>query len=398
VADRTLTILGGVAIDSTYLARLAPANNVTIGLAEPGTSPDGAVAARFPVLAETSEPDTVAFVVRTSDAPFQALRRDIDTAFFAALVGSILLAVFLAAWIASRLSRPIDELARLSGRIDLDRLDLDFETDRADEIGSLSRMLGALQRRLRASASRLRDAERRAAVGEIARQVNHDVRNGLTPIRNVVEHLSELARDDPAAMPDVFRERQGTLHASITYLHELAASYARLSPRLDRRPCDVNDVVRTVARGAAGPGGGEVRVIESLAPGLPAVLADPVALRRVVENLVANAIEALDGKGGVVRVATAPADGSNGRVRVTITDTGRGMSEDELKRVFDHFYSTKPDGTGLGLSIVRRLAGDLGGTIDVASEPGRGTVFTLDLPAAGSGSAQDRAPRVGAHT
>ncbi len=230
--------------------------------------------------------------------------------------------------------------------------------------------------RLRASAARLREAERRATIGEIARQVHHDVRNGLIPIRNVVSHLARLAHERPDELPSVFLERQGTLESSVDYLHDLAGNYARLSPALDPQPCDLNAIVREVVRDAA------ARVGTDLAPRLPTVLADRVALRRIVENLLVNALDSLADDAGRVTVSTRfdravepPA------VLLGVADTGRGMNTDERARVFDDFYTTKPGGTGLGLSIVRRLVSDLGGRIAVDSEPGKGTRFTVELTA-----------------
>jgi signal transduction histidine kinase len=107
-------------------------------------------------------------------------------------------------------------------------------------------------------------------------------------------------------------------------------------------------------------------------------------LRRILENLVGNAVESLQGKsGGTVTVATELAGGGGEprRVRITVADTGPGMSRKQLDRAFDDFYTTKSGGTGLGLSIVRRLILDLNGTLRVETEPGAGTHFVVELPA-----------------
>ena len=109
--------------------------------------------------------------------------------------------------------------------------------------------------RLRNSSARLREAERRAAVGDLARQVNHDIKNGLAPIRNVLRHFSQVARQDPALLPAVFEERKGTLDSSVEYLETLARNYARLSPdHRARAPCDVNALVEEVLRNTAADG------------------------------------------------------------------------------------------------------------------------------------------------
>jgi signal transduction histidine kinase len=242
---------------------------------------------------------------------------------------------------------------------------------------------------MRASVARLREAERRATVGDLARQVNHDVRNGLTPIRNVVQHLSEVAALSPDELPAVFAERRGTLDSSIAYLHSLATNYARLSPQLERQPCDVNAVVRDVLGNTARPRDGQ-RLEADLAPGLPAVVADPVALRRILENLVVNAIESLEDRSGRVVVATRPrADEDDPRVVMTVADTGHGMTPEILARAFEPLFTTKdPEaGTGLGLSQVYGFVKQSGGHVALRSKVGRGTKVTLYLSAAGSEAA-----------
>ncbi|HVS19710.1 MAG TPA: HAMP domain-containing sensor histidine kinase, partial [Planctomycetota bacterium] len=330
------------------------------------------------------------FVVRASGEPLALLRRDLDRRLLLTALGAAALALLLAAVVSAQLSRPLATLARRAGHIDLDRLDVEFPTRRLDEIGSLSRVLDRMTRRLRASAARIRDAERRATTGDIARQVHHDVRNGLIPIRNVLTHLTQVARETPEQMPGVFLERQGTLESSVSYLHSLATSYARLTPALERQPCDVNRIVRDVVDDAAvarTEEGVELRVDADLTHGLPHVLGDPVALRRVLDNLVVNAVESVEGTAGRVVVSTRLLEGGPARVRVVVADSGRGMTPEERARIFDDFYTTKPRGTGLGLSIVRRLVNDLGGRIEVESTPGEGTRFTVELPAAGGSEA-----------
>ena len=232
--------------------------------------------------------------------------------------------------------------------------------------------------RLRMSATKLRDAERRVAMGDLARQVNHDIKNGLAPIRHVLRHLDEVARNDPEALAGVLAERKGTLDSSLTYLDTLARNYAGLSPAMNRLPCDVNAVVEEVARGTA--------VKTALDGALPHAAADRLVLRRILENLVGNATDSIAGRAnGAVTVTTESAarDGSR-LVRIEVADTGPGMTREQLDKAFDDFFTTKEGGTGLGLSIVRRLVVDLGGSIRMETEPGSGTRAIVDLPVAGA--------------
>jgi signal transduction histidine kinase len=331
------------------------------------------------VSVENSAADSARWTVAHSSAPLDAVRGALDRWLLAALAGAVLLAFLSARLLAARVNRPLEELAEQSTHVHLDRFDAQLATERADEIGTLSRSLDDMVRRLRAGANELRAAERRATVGDLARQVNHDVRNGLLPIRNVIRHLAEVARESPGELGAVFAEREGTLQGGINYLESLATNYARLSPRTERRVCDVNETVRTVLE----QGTTDARVQLQLGSPIPRVLADPVALRRVIENLVVNALESLEGANGTVTVRTA-IDGKDSEriVTLNVTDTGRGIAADALQRIFDDFYTTKERGTGLGLSIVRRLVADMGGRIYAASEPGRGTTFRIELPEA----------------
>ena len=234
----------------------------------------------------------------------------------------------------------------------------------------------------RTSTARVREAERRATVGELARQINHDIKNGLIPIRNVMRHLAQVERDEPGALAGVFAERRPTVDSSIAYLETLATSYQRLSPPSDRRDCDLNALIAEVVRAAQGHEDVEFGTDLS---SVPPVVGDPVALRRILENLIANAVDSLESKPGRITVSTQVVDRDGGlpAVQVTVADTGRGVSADEAGRIFNDFYTTKPGGTGLGLSIVRRLVMDLHATIGIDSGPGRGTRVIIDIPAGG---------------
>jgi signal transduction histidine kinase len=402
VGARKFSIVAGTRVDAAFLARLSGGSDLTVSVRYPGGeltsaaeagAPEGAAPERGAIVRELALPfldagrgEASIAMLRVSYglAELEALRRSVDRYFLAAGLAAVLIALVLATSMSSRISRPLVELAERTARVDLDRLDVDFDTARKDEIGVLSRVLSEMTARLRSSAVLVKDAERRATVGELARQVNHDVKNGLAPIRNVFRHLVELAANDPRQLAEVFKERKGTLDSSIAYLENLASRYARLSTKGERGPVDVNAVARLVVLDRRGVEGAEVRM-EPGDLGGRTVLGDPVSLRRVLENLVGNAIDSLESRPGQVTVSTAfePAENDEPRIRITVADTGAGMSEDEIGKIFDDFYTTKEEGTGLGLSIVRRLVMDLGGTVCVESEKGKGSRFHVDLPASG---------------
>jgi signal transduction histidine kinase len=390
VAGARYTLVGGTAVEPRLRGSLARDPDLSLHLLVPGTPDPGvdssAIVATLllPYVddrAATGGPDGPAhLVVARSPGTLAALRRDIDRWFVAALAATVALAV-LGAWgLARRVSRPLTDLAARTAAIDFDRLDQNFPDERPDEIGALAATLGAMTERLRLGAARLREAERRMATGDLARQVNHDIKNGLVPIRNVLRHLAEVARDDPAALPRIFEERRGTLESSLAYLDTLARNYAKLSPPAQTAACDVNAVVAELIRGTDTA---HVALRAAPAPTLPPVSADPLVLRRILENLVGNAVDSLaDRTDGTVTIATEAVDGAGtAQVRMTVSDTGPGMSRTELERAFDDFHTTKAGGTGLGLSIVRRLVLDLGGSLRIETAPGAGTRAIVELPA-----------------
>ena len=417
MGGRRFTLVGGVIIDRALLANFTRDDELAIALVTPDDtlgsftsadsahgaaaslvrpSPDdhrGLAAERALVYIDAGSSDSTRvgaarLIITQSPLELDALVRSVDRWFYVALVIAGGAALGLALWLSAGLSRPVAELANATSTVDLDGPDLSVAIDRDDEVGALARRFAAMMRRLRASASRLRDAERRATVGEMARQVNHDIKNGLIPIRNVMRHLVEVQEQRPAELPTVFGERRATLESSIAYLDTLARNYARLTPQSERQAFDVNDVVRALAASTQGGDG----VIElQLASSLPRVLGDPVVLRRILDNVLRNAIESLPSSGGRVRLATSAM--ASDIVRVLVTDTGRGMTEQELDRAFDDFFTTKPEGTGLGLSVVRRLTADLQGSLRVTSAPGKGTTFVFDFASA-NGRSRDAGSRV----
>ena len=313
-----------------------------------------------------------AIALHHDPAGLAALKRGVDRSLAGALALALGTALALAAWLSSRLVRPVRQLALAAELVDLDHLDATFDVGQDDELGILAGTLAGMTGRLRSSVARLRDAERAAATGELARQVNHDLKNGLGPIRNVLRHLAEVARDDPQALPAVFLEREATLTKSLEYLEDLSRDYARRNP-VRATGCDLNAVAEAVAREYEG---GPLRL--ELARDLPRARCDEVAARRILGNLVANGLESLDGTGSVT-ILTATA---GGRLLCTVTDSGRGMSRAELERAVAGSFTTKASGSGTGIAVVRRLVEELGGAFRISTEPGRGTTVELALPTA----------------
>lgn len=321
----------------------------------------------------------------------------------------------LAFWLSRRISGPLVDLARRAAEVDLERLDASFPSARRDEVGVLAGCLDRMMARLRASAQRLREAEHRATLGELARQVNHDIKNGLIPLRNVIRHLMQLLDQEPRAVSVVLSERRGVIDSSISYLEELAANYARISRRPQACSCRLNEVVAGVGA-SLGPDD-SFRVRLDLDPDITEILVDPVAVRRITENLAGNARDSLKDflahrsrpsagpsagptagapasqAPGEIRLRTRRATSLSGQegIELAVEDNGPGIPESIRERVFEDFFTTKERGTGLGLSIVRRLVSDFGGTIRAEDVSPTGARFVAFFPWREVGSIADSA-------
>ncbi|MCP4574602.1 MAG: HAMP domain-containing histidine kinase [bacterium] len=403
LGDHTWQLVAGLRLDPGDLIDRARDPDLTVALAWPG-APAGTVAPEErAVMAREMDLRRAGHIVRTVNLPLVhegrltdawllvshdrvSLHRFVDgveSRLRIILVVAALFSVGLATLLANQVSRPLRRLAHGTRELDLEKLDTRFPAGGRDEVGQLSRLFNELLERLQQGVGRLRRAEHRATLGEVARQVNHDIRNGITPLRNVLQHLGQVADQEPERLAGVFGERRDNLAEGLSYLEDLAGHYARLSPADERRPCRLDELCAAVVAQFPPSAPGAPRPEARVEPDLPPVLADPVSLRRILDNLVRNALESLpEGRGRVTVTARRARDEAleEDRILLEVADDGVGIAPEDRDRIFDDFFTTRPDGTGLGLSNVRRLVGDLGGRIGVTSEPGRGTTVTVSLP------------------
>ncbi|PYT07608.1 MAG: hypothetical protein DMF49_07700, partial [Acidobacteria bacterium] len=233
-------------------------------------------------------------------------------------------------------------------------------------------------------------SNRLAAWAEMARSIAHEIKNPLTPIQLSAEHLLRLHREADPSLGRVLEECVSAILAQVRELREISAefsSYASL-PALQPRPADAAAVVRESLHPYRASPPPRVRIEEDYGPA-PAVLIDPRVLRRALVNLIDNALQAMPAGGTLrVRVAEEPP----GSVKIEISDTGEGMDEATLGRMFEPYFSTRATGTGLGMAIARRAVEEHGGTLTARSRPGSGTVMTITLPASTTEPARRTGP------
>ena len=309
-----------------------------------------------------------------------------------ALTGSVLIAAYLLTlvlvlvggiWSARRIARPLAQVAAGTRRVAAGELDVVLEPAGTDELGELVRSFNAMTRELKRVTAQAARAERETAWRRMARQVAHEIKNPLTPIRLMIQQMQADVARDPAGAMDAIRRTAPVVLRQIESLGRIAADFAHFArlPKRDLEDVDVAAIARDVVALHGGSAEEGVQVVAEVGAGVPTVRWDAGEIRRVLINLVGNAVQAIPGAGRVRVVVRAAARDGRAGMRIDVEDTGTGIAEKDLGRLFEPDFSTKTSGTGLGLAMVKRTVDDMGGTIEVESTEGEGSRFRTWWPA-----------------
>ena len=348
-------------------------------------TPDPSSAETFHVIPLTGRNQEVLgmFLVGTSRREQVVLERRIR--WVAILVGGtgIALGVILTAWIAGRVTRPVESLAAAARQVAAGNWTVRVNPGSGDELGQLARAFNLMTQQLIEQRERLVQAERVAAWRELARRLAHELKNPLFPLQITVENLLQARAREPAQFDEVFRESTSTLLAELANLRTIVGRFSDFAkmPAPDFQTVDVNEAVRRAVKlFEARPNASlesAVSIQMDLEDKVQPIRADPDLLHRVLQNLILNAFDAMPSGGTLTLRTRAAAEG----VRLEVCDTGKGLTQEECERLFTPYYTTKQHGTGLGLAIVQSVVSDHGGRISVESQPDQGTTFLIDLPA-----------------
>ncbi|MCG2595435.1 ATP-binding protein [Ramlibacter sp. XY19] len=230
--------------------------------------------------------------------------------------------------------------------------------------------------------SEIVSAQRAQAWGEVARRLAHEIKNPLTPIQLSAERMEmKLAGKLQATEQAIVTKSVHTIVDQVESMKRLVnefRDYARL-PAAELKPVDLNalvsDVLALYAReGDATRGAAQVPVRMELDPAAPRVLGDGQQLRQVIHNLLQNAQDATEGRGGGEVVVRTQWNEPAKRVRLIVQDSGHGFPEHILKRAFEPYVTTKPKGTGLGLAVVKKIADEHGARIDLKNRLAEGVI------------------------
>jgi two-component system nitrogen regulation sensor histidine kinase NtrY len=218
-----------------------------------------------------------------------------------------------------------------------------------------------------------------AAWREVARRLAHEIKNPLTPIQLCAERLRRHFAGAPPAAQALVEECTTTIIGEVESLKGLVDEFSQFArmPAPRTVPTDLGQLITDTLALYNGIFT-DVVFEQQSAAGVPLVRLDAEQIRRVIINLVDNAVEAMERKGRIV--IETELDAANGVVRVMVADDGPGIPAGEREKLFLPYYSTKRRGSGLGLAIVRRIIAEHGGSIEVGDNVPHGTRFTIELP------------------
>lgn len=261
------------------------------------------------------------------------------------------------------------------------------DAERNDEMGRLAQNFNEMAAELekkRDIEARLQQAEKSAVVGRLGSAIAHEIRNPLNYINLSLDHLRTKFAPDDTDKRATFDKLTSQLKAEVARINQQISDFLNYSrpTKADLRPASVRKVIEDslrIAEAEAAEKNITISVIEH--EDVPEIMGDPEFLRSVFNNLFINAVHAMESSGGHLTIKIAPA-GDGQHVGIEVADTGNGIPEENLSKIFEPYFSTKETGTGLGLAIVQKIVDIHNGTISVRSHQGEGTTFTITLPRA----------------
>ena len=307
-------------------------------------------------------------------------RYDLDRGVHLGALCFILLGAAIGLSLAERIADPVRRLTRATQRIGRGDFDARIAVRSVDELRRLVDAFNSMAAELKAQRVELERTHRLEAWAEMARQVAHEIKNPLTPIQLSAEHLRRVHVDKGKPLGDVLDGCISTILGQVRLLRRIAGEFSSFasSPQAKVGPVELPPLVAEILDPYRTGLEGRIAIENHVAGPLPSVLVDRTLILRALANIVENALHAMPGQGRLIVEAEQEPEA----VVISVRDTGVGMDEAALARVFEPYFSTKASGTGLGLPIARRNVELSGGTIDVHSGKGEGTTVRVRLPMA----------------
>ncbi len=241
----------------------------------------------------------------------------------------------------------------------------------------LQEMVEERTRELNKAQERLLRQERLAALGQLAGSIAHELRNPLGVISNATAYLSMIQPEADEKVREYIEIIKSETNTSEKIIADLM-DYARLQT-VERKPAEISEIIRNAQR--RNPAPAYIKVTTNISSGLPRVLVNATQIEQVIGNLLTNAYQAMPIAGKLYIKAEIDTDSVEEEfIKITMEDSGEGIAQDDIERIFEPLFTTKAKGIGLGLAVSKKIIDANHGRIEVESQPGKGSTFTLQLP------------------
>ena len=298
------------------------------------------------------------------------------------------LSTFITILLVWRFTRPIADLSNAARDVAAGNLCVRVEDHgQRNEMGELAarfnEMTGELEKKQELEA-KLQEVEKSAVVGRLGSAIAHEIRNPLNYINLTLDHLRAKFRPEDETKRADFEKLTAQLKAEVARINQQISDFLSYSrpPTPHMQPTDVREVIDNslrIVEAQAADCAIKISLVER--ENVPEILADAEYLRSLFNNLFINAVHSMEGTGGNLNIRIAP---DAEFVKIEISDTGKGIPEENLPKIFEPYFSTKETGTGLGLAIVQKVVDVHNGEISVESSLNEGTHFVVKLPKAES--------------
>jgi signal transduction histidine kinase len=293
---------------------------------------------------------------------------------------AVIFLIFIVNILSYRISNPVIKLLRATEQLAKGNVDIQVKAESKDEIGELVKSFNKMIRELKRSREELKRAERESAWRDIARQVAHEIKNPLTPIKLAMQHLYRSYTSHPKEFQSVLQTTHQMIIEQIESLNRIASEFSDFArmPSRNYQPLAADQVITDAVNLFSSS---KVRFQINLSDGIARVLADKDELKRALINVIRNSLQAIEQRDsenfqGKIKIDTHQTDGY---YFIKIRDNGIGMDEETLQKLFEPYFSTKSKGMGLGLVITKKIIDEMQGKIFVRSYPDQGTEVEIKL-------------------
>jgi nitrogen fixation/metabolism regulation signal transduction histidine kinase len=297
----------------------------------------------------------------------------IDAFIFGAYSFTLILIFIFGSFIVERISKPISDLTEATKKVSQGDLQVQLSTNERGEMGALIEAFNSMIADLEESRKNLAQAEREFAWKEMAKQVAHEIKNPLTPMKLSLQHLQALYKENKKEFAKIFGKVSVSLVEQIEALTRITNEFSHFArmPKRNVEKCDLLDIIKEAVSLFASQTHLNFNYVKGEEYN---VNGDREELKRIFINIFKNSMQASSEKINVNLFKDVKYNFIN------IEDNGVGISKENLEHIFEPNFSTKTDGMGLGLSLIKKIIGEMGGTIEIESEENKGTTVRIILP------------------